>query len=128
MTPNEIRCLDMDESAPMPESATKRLAPNESRVRRSLIPYNLSTCLGRNIVMTVIGMIGAGRWGSNWIRTLAAMPNVDLRWCCDLSESSLERVAQQFPKVKTTSRLDDLLEDKGSTRWLLPRAPRPILT
>lgn len=62
--------------------------------------------------MTAIGMIGAGRWGSNWIRTLAAMPDVDLRWCCDLSESSLERVAQQFPKVKTTLRLDDLLEDK----------------
>ena len=24
--------------------------------------------------MTAIGMIGAGRWGGNWIRTLAGLP------------------------------------------------------
>ena len=61
--------------------------------------------------MTAIGMIGAGRWGSNWVRTLAAMPQVELRWCCDLNEGSLERVRQQFPQVQTTTCLDDLLSD-----------------
>lgn len=61
--------------------------------------------------MTAIGMIGAGRWGSNWIRTLASLPGVELRWCCDVSPASLDRVKQQFPGVKTTTRLTDLLED-----------------
>jgi predicted dehydrogenase len=61
--------------------------------------------------MTAIGMIGAGRWGSNWIRTLAGLPGVELRWCCDVSPASLDRVRQQFPSVKTTTNLDDLLGD-----------------
>jgi predicted dehydrogenase len=63
--------------------------------------------------MTVIGMIGAGNWGGNWVRTLAAMPDVELRWCCDLSETSLERMRRQFPGLRTTTRLEDVLEDSG---------------
>jgi len=62
--------------------------------------------------MTTVGMIGAGRWGGNWIRTLAALPGTQLRWVCDVSPASLEKIRQQFPHVKTTTRLDDLLEDK----------------
>jgi predicted dehydrogenase len=61
--------------------------------------------------MTAIGMIGAGRWGSNWIKTLSALPNTELRWCCDVSTASLERVRQQFPTVQTTTRVEDLLAD-----------------
>jgi predicted dehydrogenase len=61
--------------------------------------------------MTTVGMIGAGRWGSNWIRTLAHLPGVSLRWVSDVSPSSLERIRQQFPDVQTTTRLDDLLQD-----------------
>src|SRR3954470_22275734 len=61
--------------------------------------------------MTHLGMIGAGRWGSNWIRTLASLPGVELRWCCDVSPASLDRVRQQFPTVRTTTSLDDLLGD-----------------
>ncbi len=61
--------------------------------------------------MTTVGMIGAGRWGSNWIRTLAALPGTQLRWVCDVSPASLDRIRQQVPRVQTTTRLDDLLED-----------------
>jgi predicted dehydrogenase len=61
--------------------------------------------------MTVLGMIGAGSWGSNWVRTLAGMKEVELRWCCDLSAAALERVRRQYPQVKTTSRPEDLFAD-----------------
>ena len=61
--------------------------------------------------MIALGMIGAGRWGSNWIKTLAGLEGVVLRWCCDVSPASLARVQTQFPRVKTTTRLEDLLED-----------------
>ncbi len=61
--------------------------------------------------MVGIGMIGAGRWGGNWIRTLASLPDTDLRWCCDVSPASLDKVRAQYPRVKTTTRLEDLLED-----------------
>jgi predicted dehydrogenase len=61
--------------------------------------------------MTKVGMIGAGRWGFNWVRTLATLPDVELRWCCDVSPVSLENVRGQFPQVQITTRLDDLLDD-----------------
>lgn len=61
--------------------------------------------------MTAIGMIGCGSWGSNWVRTLAAIPDLELRWCCDLNEASLTRIAQQYPQVRTTSRIDRVLDD-----------------
>jgi predicted dehydrogenase len=61
--------------------------------------------------MTTVGMIGAGRWGFNWVRTLAALPDVALRWCCDVSPASLEKVRGQFPNVATTTRLEELLSD-----------------
>jgi predicted dehydrogenase len=61
--------------------------------------------------MTAIGMIGCGSWGSNWVRTLAAMADVELRWCCDLNEGLLARTKQQFPQVQTTTRFDDLIAD-----------------
>jgi len=61
--------------------------------------------------MTTIGMIGAGRWGANWIRTLAGLPGTQLRWVCDVNPASLDRVRQQFPHVQTTTQLDDLYGD-----------------
>jgi predicted dehydrogenase len=63
--------------------------------------------------MTVLGMIGAGRWGGNWLRTLAGLAGTELRWCCDVSPASLDKVRQQFPQVKTTTRLEDLLDDRA---------------
>src|SRR5262245_5061296 len=61
--------------------------------------------------MTALGVVGAGQWGSNWIRTLAALPGVELRWCCDVDEACLERVRRLFPQARTATRLDDLLTD-----------------
>jgi predicted dehydrogenase len=61
--------------------------------------------------MTAIGVIGCGSWGSNWVRTLAAMPDVELRWCCDLSDHLLARIRQQFPQTRTTNRIDEVIGD-----------------
>ena len=61
--------------------------------------------------MTTIGMLGAGRWGSNWIRTLAALPGTQLRWVCDVFPASLDKVRQQYPHVNTTTRVEDLFSD-----------------
>src|SRR5437868_285239 len=61
--------------------------------------------------MTAIGVIGCGSWGSNWVRTLAALPDVELRWCCDLNEGLLARVKQQFPLVRTTTSIVEVIGD-----------------
>lgn len=61
--------------------------------------------------MTVIGMFGCGHWGGNWVRTLASMPNVELRWCCDVYQPSLDKVKAQYPNVRTTTNPDDVFGD-----------------
>jgi predicted dehydrogenase len=58
-----------------------------------------------------IGVVGAGAWGSNWIRTLVSMPEVRLRGVCDLSRELLTRVHRQYPGLPTTNRIEDLLDD-----------------
>jgi predicted dehydrogenase len=64
--------------------------------------------------MTGLALIGAGKWGGNWLRTLAGMPEVDLRWVCDLNEDLLTKVRQSHPNVATTTQFDDLLADPAT--------------
>lgn len=61
--------------------------------------------------MTGIALVGAGKWGGNWLRTLAGLADVDLRWCCDLNPGLLAAVREKFPHVRTTTHYDDLLRD-----------------
>jgi predicted dehydrogenase len=61
--------------------------------------------------MIGVGTIGAGAWGSNWVRTLAGMPEVQLRGVCDVMPASLEKIHRQYPHIRTTTRIDELLED-----------------
>lgn len=49
-----------------------------------------------------IGVIGAGAWGKNHVRTLASMADVDLVAVCDSSPAIRERTARQYPGVELT--------------------------
>jgi len=64
--------------------------------------------------MIGIGLVGAGKWGGNWLRTLASLPDVSLRWCCDLNEALLGKVRQQYPRISTTTSFDQLLADPAT--------------
>ena len=57
-----------------------------------------------------VGVIGAGAWGRNHVRTLAAMAEVDLTAVCDLSAVIRERTARAFPGVFVTDSVDALLD------------------
>jgi predicted dehydrogenase len=57
-----------------------------------------------------VGVIGAGAWGRNHVRTLAAMPDVQLTAVCDLSAATRDRIAKGFPGVFVTDSVDRLLE------------------
>ena len=64
--------------------------------------------------MTGIALIGTGNWGGNWLRTLVRMPEVSLRWCCDLNENLLAKVREQFPSVPTTTSFDEVIRDPAT--------------
>ncbi len=61
--------------------------------------------------MTVrIGVIGAGGWGRNHVRTLAALPGVELTSVCDTDAARRDAIAKQYPRTHVTATLEDTLD------------------
>ncbi len=57
-----------------------------------------------------VGVIGAGVWGRNHVRTLATMAGVELAGVCDLSAAVRDRTVRAFPGVFVTDSVDLLLD------------------
>lgn len=62
---------------------------------------------------TTIGVVGLGYWGPNLARNFDALPDAELRWCCDAREEVRARFAAQYRGTRFTGELDDLLADPG---------------
>jgi predicted dehydrogenase len=60
---------------------------------------------------TTVGIVGLGYWGPNLLRVLAEMPDVRVRWICDLDTERLAQFQRRYPAVATTRRADDLFDD-----------------
>jgi predicted dehydrogenase len=59
--------------------------------------------------MTRLAQVGLGQWGKNLARNFAEL--ADLAWLCDLDEGQHEGLAQRYPQVRLTAKLDDVLAD-----------------
>ncbi|MEO8449271.1 MAG: Gfo/Idh/MocA family oxidoreductase [Gemmatimonadota bacterium] len=57
-----------------------------------------------------VGVAGAGAWGRNHVRTLAAMADVDLAVVCDPSQAVRDRMARQYPDTFLTADYGAMLE------------------
>src|SRR5262249_34027974 len=57
-----------------------------------------------------IGCIGAGYWGRNHVRNFKELGV--LRWVCDPSPSSRAAISQQYPDVRCTDSVDEVLVDR----------------
>ena len=55
---------------------------------------------------TRIGLVGAGRWGRNYVRNLASLGA--LHAVCDQSDAALAWVSSQYPQVRTCHTVDEL--------------------
>jgi predicted dehydrogenase len=58
-----------------------------------------------------VGVVGLGYWGPNLARNFDRLAETELRWVCDASEDVLARTKAQFPSTRTSTSLDDLLND-----------------
>jgi len=61
--------------------------------------------------MVGIAVCGAGNWGKNLVRNFAGQPDVELKYICDLSPKIRQRMAGQYPKVRVTDNLAEVLAD-----------------
>ncbi|HEV8266093.1 MAG TPA: Gfo/Idh/MocA family oxidoreductase [Gemmatimonadales bacterium] len=57
-----------------------------------------------------IGVIGAGAWGRNHVRTVAGLADAELGAVCDTDARTRERVARQYPTAFVTADAAALLE------------------
>jgi len=56
-----------------------------------------------------LGVVGAGAWGKNHVRTAAALADAELTAVCDTDPKVRERVTRQHPAVHVTEDRGDLL-------------------
>lgn len=63
--------------------------------------------------MIKIGVIGYGYWGPNLVRNFAETPGASVTAVADLNPERLELVQRRYPMIKTTTRFQDVLEDKS---------------
>ena len=58
-----------------------------------------------------VAAVGCGYWGPNVIRNLDAVPGFELCCICDAEPDRLRPVAARYPSARSTTRVEDLLED-----------------
>jgi predicted dehydrogenase len=58
-----------------------------------------------------VGVVGLGYWGPNLLRVLVEMPDVRVKWICDLDEHRLTRFGRRYPGCRPTRDVDALLDD-----------------
>jgi len=61
--------------------------------------------------MVNIGVVGCGYWGPKHIRVCHELAEANLIAVCDLEESRLQQVRNQYPYVETVTDFRDLLKD-----------------
>jgi predicted dehydrogenase len=58
-----------------------------------------------------LGVIGAGYWGPNLVRTALATPALQLEWLCDLDERRARTVLGRYSTVKAATSYEEVLSD-----------------
>lgn len=56
-----------------------------------------------------LGVVGAGMWGKNHVRTAAGLAGAELAAVCDTDAETRERLARQYPGAHVTGELGELL-------------------
>ena len=79
-----------------------------------------------------IAVVGLGYWGPNLLRNLQELEGAEIAWICDRRPDALAKMAQRYPAVRCTERLEDVLDDPNvdavlvatpvSTHFALARA------
>ena len=62
--------------------------------------------------MVGVAAIGAGNWGRNLLRNLASLPEVRLKYVCDLDEETRRTMASLYPQAAVTADQSAALADE----------------
>ncbi|MCA9665677.1 MAG: Gfo/Idh/MocA family oxidoreductase [Myxococcales bacterium] len=72
-----------------------------------------------------VGLVGAGRWGRNYVRVLRALPDVQLRWICDVdAEARAWAHDHGGPGARVTHDIGDLFADTRLDALVIATPPK----
>ena len=60
-----------------------------------------------------VAVIGAGYWGKNLVRNFATAKRCSLKCVCDLDQKALEVQKRNFPYIKITADIEEVVNDGG---------------
>jgi predicted dehydrogenase len=70
------------------------------------------------------GVVGLGHWGPNLVRSLHRIPQVRLKYACDVDEGKRAKLATLFPDAQFTGDFEELLSDESLNAMVLA-SPAP---
>ena len=83
-------------------SATRRFARDDDTAR--IVPLRLPGT-------TNVAVIGLGYWGPNLLRVLFELPDVQVKYACDVDMSRLAKAIRRYPTVEPTTDVERVLSD-----------------
>lgn len=63
--------------------------------------------------MIKIGVIGLGYWGPNLLRNFSQLDACQVLYGCDIRKEAFQKLALQYPSIKFTASLEEVLQDKN---------------
>jgi len=60
-----------------------------------------------------VAVVGAGYWGKNLVRNFATAKRCSLKCVCDLDQKALEVQKRNFPYIRTTTDIEEVVNDGG---------------
>src|SRR3989442_10088441 len=75
---------------------------------RTLSPVGVRSQLTNPARAAVVGL---GYWGPNLLRVLFELPDVEVRYVCDLDPARLAKAIRNYPSVEPTTNFTRVLQD-----------------
>ncbi len=73
--------------------------------------------------MIKLALIGCGRWGKNYLKTVTAIEGCELKWACDLDYEELNQAAPVYPQTRFTENKADILNDSEIQGVIIATTP-----
>ncbi|MBL4935023.1 Gfo/Idh/MocA family oxidoreductase [Clostridium sp. YIM B02515] len=73
--------------------------------------------------MIKLALIGCGKWGKNYLKTVTAIEGCELKWACDLDYQRLNQAAPVYHQTRFTENKADILNDSEVQGIIIATTP-----
>lgn len=73
--------------------------------------------------MMKLALIGCGKWGKNYLKTVNAIEGCELKWACDLDYEKLNQAATLYPQTRFTKNKADIFNDSEVQGVIIATTP-----